>query len=209
MSGSDRPAVRWSLRSAVAEDAPAVSRIWVQGWADGHLGHVPVSLAAARTDDWFARRAAERVPDMTVAEAGGSVVGFTVVIADEVEQLYVDRAARGTGVAEALLVEAERQIRATGGQAWLAVAVGNARAGGSTSAAAGATREILRIGRSPTKALSSCPVAATWRRPGPDRLDVLSAGLAEVVAAGRSPGRSPARPYPPRDRPARSRFVER
>ena len=128
MSGSDRPAVRWSLRSAVAEDAPAVSRIWVQGWADGHLGHVPVSLAAARTDDWFARRAGERVQDMTVAEAGGSVVGFTVVIADEVEQLYVDRAARGTGVAEALLVEAERQIRATGGQAWLAVAVGNARA---------------------------------------------------------------------------------
>ena len=162
MSGSDRPAVRWSLRSAVAEDAPAVSRIWVRGWADGHLGHVPVSLAAARTDDWFARRAAERVPDMTVAEAGGSVVGFTVVIADEVEQLYVDRAARGTGVAEALLVEAERQIRARAARrGWPSPSATPAH-GGSTSAAAGATREILGIGRSPTKALSSCPVAATW-----------------------------------------------
>ena len=51
------------------------------------------------------------------------------VAGDEVEQVFVGRAARGTGLAAQLLVEAERQVAASGHHlAWLAVVEGNARA---------------------------------------------------------------------------------
>ena len=52
-----------------------------------------------------------------------------MVVDDEVEQVYVAAPHRGTGVAAALMEEAERQVRANGhGRAWLAVIDGNARA---------------------------------------------------------------------------------
>ena len=71
----------------------------------------------------------ERVPQTTVASVDGDVVGFTVIVDDEAEQVYVDRAARGSGIAGILLAEVERQPAASGhSRAWLAVAAGNARA---------------------------------------------------------------------------------
>jgi len=57
------------------------------------------------------------------------VAGFVMVVGDEVEQVYVDAAHRGRGVAGELLAEAERLVAAAGHrQAWLAVVPGNARA---------------------------------------------------------------------------------
>jgi GNAT superfamily N-acetyltransferase len=121
-----RPAV---LRPATAADATAVAAIWAAGWRDGHLGHVPEELVAARTPSSFAERAAQRVADTTVAEAGEEVAGFVMVVADEVEQVYVSAAHRGSGIAGVLLAEAERQVAANGhARAWLAVVPGNARA---------------------------------------------------------------------------------
>ena len=46
----------------------------------------------------------------------------------ELEQLYVDQAARGDGVAAALIEHAERRIAERFDLAWLAVVAGNARA---------------------------------------------------------------------------------
>ena len=52
-----------------------------------------------------------------------------MVAGDEVEQVYVSEAHRGSGTAALLLAEAERQVAAAGfRQAWLAVVPGNARA---------------------------------------------------------------------------------
>ena len=117
------------LRPATGDDAGAVAVIWRLGWRDGHLGLVPSELAEARTDESFDIRAAHRVGDTTVAVVNGSVAGFVMVVGDEVEQVYVDSAHRGTGVADALMAEAERQVRAGGrATAWLAVVAGNARA---------------------------------------------------------------------------------
>lgn len=74
-------------------------------------------------------RARERIGSMWVAEASGQVVGFVVVKDDEVEQLFVDRAARGSGVAATLLRTGESVIRDAGHRrAWLAVVAGNQRA---------------------------------------------------------------------------------
>jgi GNAT superfamily N-acetyltransferase len=118
-----------TLRGARAEDAPEIAEIWFRGWQDGHLGFVPQELADVRTEDSFRTRAAERIPDTTVATVTGAVVGFVMVVDDEVEQVYVSAAHRGTGVAQVLMGEAERQVRANGhGKAWLAVVAGNARA---------------------------------------------------------------------------------
>ena len=116
-------------RPATPEDAPAVAAIWEVGWRDGHLGAVPDALVAVRTPESFRARAAERVGDTTVATVDGTVAGFVMVVGDEVEQVYVDAAHRGSGVATVLLAEAERHVAAAGHPvAWLAVVAANARA---------------------------------------------------------------------------------
>lgn len=117
------------IRPATAADAPSVGAIWRDGWRDGHLGHVPEELVAIRTPESFDLRAAQRVADTTVAEVDGAVAGFVMVVADEVEQVYVAADRRGTGVAGALLSEGLRQVGDHGhARAWLAVASGNTRA---------------------------------------------------------------------------------
>jgi GNAT superfamily N-acetyltransferase len=119
-----------SIRPAVPADMAAVADLWHEGWHDAHAGHVPDGLTAARTLAAFHERTPARVADTAVAVSeDGSVVGFVMVVGDEVEQAFVARAARGTGLASALLAEAERRVAAGGHHvAWLAVVVGNARA---------------------------------------------------------------------------------
>ncbi len=117
------------LRAASAGDAGAVAEIWRLGWHDAHDGHVPEALVAARTDESFRTRAAQRVGDTTVALVEGSVAGFVMVVDDELEQVYVAGEHRGMGIADALIAEAERQVSANGHtKAWLAVVSGNRRA---------------------------------------------------------------------------------
>ena len=70
-----------------------------------------------------------RVKDTAVALVGIEVAGFVMVDDDEVEQVYVSRDHRGTGIAAILLAESERLVAVQGHRrAWLAVATGNDRA---------------------------------------------------------------------------------
>jgi GNAT superfamily N-acetyltransferase len=118
-----------AIRPATSADAPAVAIIWHRGWRDGHIGHVSDELVRARTEASFRLRASQRVADTTVATVDGAVAGFIMVIRDEVEQVYVAAAHRGTGVAAALLAKAEEIVAGNGHEsAWLAVVAGNARA---------------------------------------------------------------------------------
>jgi ribosomal protein S18 acetylase RimI-like enzyme len=117
------------LRPATVADTTAIARIWREGWVDGHERRVPDALAAERTPASFGRRAMERIGWTWIAETGGAVVGFVVVVDAEVEQLYVDRSWRGQGVAQRLLRHAEAVIGQGGRRtAWLAVVAGNTRA---------------------------------------------------------------------------------
>jgi EmrB/QacA subfamily drug resistance transporter len=127
-NGDDtRPDV--TIRPAAAADVPAIARIWLEGWPDGHEGHVPAALVAERTPASFDERARARVGQTWVVDSGGTVAGFVVVVDDEVEQVYVDRRWRGRGVAERLLRHAEAVISQGGRRtAWLAVVAGNTRA---------------------------------------------------------------------------------
>lgn len=121
-----------ALRPATAADVDAIANVWHRGWHDAHAGHVPDGLTTARTLDAFRERVAGRVADTsdtTVAEVAGDVAGFIMIANDEVEQVFVDRVHRGSGLAGLLLDEAERQVSAVGHDvAWLAVVVGNTRA---------------------------------------------------------------------------------
>ncbi|MFG1924707.1 alpha/beta fold hydrolase [Cryptosporangium sp. NPDC048952] len=118
-----------TMRAATAGDVEAIAEMWHRGWHDGHDGQVPAELASVRTPESFGPRAVDRLPQTTVAERGGEVAGFVVVVGDEVEQVYVSSAHRGGGAASTLLAAAERQVRAAGfPSAWLAVVAGNARA---------------------------------------------------------------------------------
>jgi putative acetyltransferase len=131
MSIEDRDAGTpdYVIRKATAGDVGTVARIWHTGWGDGHIGHVPPELVPHRHLQQFVSRARDRVAATWVVESDGQPVGFVVVKGDEVEQLYVDRSARGTGAAAMLLRRAEAEIRSAGHrQAWLAVVPGNQRA---------------------------------------------------------------------------------
>jgi GNAT superfamily N-acetyltransferase len=114
----------YRLRVATLDDASAVAEIWRTGWADGHAGNVPPELVRHREDiKQYVSRARDRVDSMWVAVSGeGGILGFVVVKEDELEQVYVDRAARGTGVAALLLRRGEDEVRRAGHRrAWLAV----------------------------------------------------------------------------------------
>jgi putative acetyltransferase len=120
------------LRPATVDDVEAVTAVFHEGWHDVHPGRVPDGLTERRTLDAFRDRVARRIAETdetTVAEVDGVVAGFIMVSADEAEQVYVDRAHRGTTVATLLLTEAERQIAAAGHDvAFLVVVRGNDRA---------------------------------------------------------------------------------
>jgi len=120
------------LRPATADDVDAIVAVFHQGWHDVHPGRVPDGLTERRTPEAFHERVSARVAETdetTVADVDGTVAGFIMVSGDEAEQVYVDRAFRGSGVAALLLTEAERQIAAGGYDvAWLAVVRGNERA---------------------------------------------------------------------------------
>jgi len=125
----DTPNPHVILRRGNEQDARDIAEIWHLGWQDGHQGFVPQELLTTRTEESFRARASKRAGEATLAVVSGAVAGFVIVVDDEVEQLYVAAHYRGTGVADALMREAERQVRANGHcKAWLAVVAGNARA---------------------------------------------------------------------------------
>lgn len=124
---SDRGALE--VRRAGSEDKDSIAAIWHEGWGDGHLGNVPDALVAVRTEQSFSTRASDHIGDTVVAVVDGEIAGFVMVVADEVEQVYVARTHRGGHVADGLLNAAEQRVVHNGhAVAWLAVVPGNTRA---------------------------------------------------------------------------------
>ncbi|MDW3206153.1 MAG: GNAT family N-acetyltransferase [Alphaproteobacteria bacterium] len=117
------------LRGALASDVPVLAKIWHEGWQDGHAGLVPDKLARNRTLDSFADRLANSLAQVRVAELEGEIVGFHVIQEDELNQFFLAAEARGRGVADVMMADAEAGFRAAGhARAWLACAIGNDRA---------------------------------------------------------------------------------
>lgn len=117
-----------NLRPATEADIEAIAAVWHAGWPDGHLGHVPDQLLEHRRLPDFLRLVPSRIDTTTVAASDDGIIGFVTIHDDEVEQMYVAKGARGSGVAAMLLTHAERTIADRHDRAWLAVVAGNDRA---------------------------------------------------------------------------------
>lgn len=117
------------VRDAEAGDLERLARIWHDAWHDGHAQIVPEELTRARTLDNFRERLRKVLPRTRVVGPPGAPAGFCTVRGDELYQLFVSAEARGSGVAAALMDDAEARFAAAGVQtAWLACAIGNMRA---------------------------------------------------------------------------------
>src|SRR4051812_38172933 len=106
------------IQPAAAADVPVAAEVWRAAWYDGHRGHVPDALLAARDAEYFHTRAAALAGGMLLAIGADDdderIAGLVIVKDDEVFQLAVDRTARRGGVGALLLAAAEARIAAAG-----------------------------------------------------------------------------------------------
>jgi GNAT superfamily N-acetyltransferase len=117
------------VRPADPSETGVLARLWYDGWQDAHAAILPAELARARTLESFAERLAAALVDVRVIGAPGAPLGFAMLKGDELDQFYVASRARGAGIAAVLMADAEARLSARGVEtAWLACAIGNARA---------------------------------------------------------------------------------
>lgn len=118
-----------NVRAADATEIDRLSAIWYDGWHEAHARIVPTELTRLRTLESFRDRLQAALPSIRVVGPPGAPVGFSIIKGDELYQLFVSAESRGSGVAAALIADAEGQLRANGVTTpWLACAIGNARA---------------------------------------------------------------------------------
>ena len=117
------------VRDAEEHEIDVLTTIWHDGWNDAHAEILPAALKRVRTFERLRARLHEALRTVRVAGPSGAPVGFSMIKDDELYQLYVSAQARGSGVATALIADAEARLAAAGFKtAWLACAIGNDRA---------------------------------------------------------------------------------
>jgi GNAT superfamily N-acetyltransferase len=118
-----------TVRTTDEGEIDHLAQLWYDGWRDAHARIVPAELTRLRTLESFRQRLHAALPDIRVVGRSGAPVGFCIVQRDELYQLFVSEQARGSGVAAALIADAEDRLAENGvGTAWLACAIGNERA---------------------------------------------------------------------------------
>jgi GNAT superfamily N-acetyltransferase len=117
------------IRDAKPSEIGQLGKIWHDGWQDAHAQIVPAELTLHRTLESFEERLRASLAEVRVVGASDTPLGFYMLKGDELYQFYVSSRARGTGVAKALMIDAEIRLGKSGVRtAWLACAIGNDRA---------------------------------------------------------------------------------
>lgn len=118
-----------NVRDAQISEIESLAKIWYDGWQDAHARILPVELARLRTLESFEERLRIALANVRVAGPAHAPLGFCMLKGAELYQLYVSSQARGSGVAAALVADAEARLGDSGvGTAWLTCAIGNERA---------------------------------------------------------------------------------
>jgi GNAT superfamily N-acetyltransferase len=118
-----------NVRAAEEVEIDHLARLWYDGWQDAHAAIVPAALKRLRTLESFRHRLRAALCDARTIGPVGAAAGFTILKGDELYQLFVAPESRGSGVAAALIADAELQLSERGIEiAWLACAIGNQRA---------------------------------------------------------------------------------
>lgn len=119
----------WPVRVATSAEIDALAQLWFDGWQEAHAQILPAELKQARTVQSFRERLEGALDNVRTAGPEGAPLGLAITKGDELYQLYVGSAARGTGLAARLTADALNRILADGDEsAWLACAIGNERA---------------------------------------------------------------------------------
>src|SRR5215475_10261228 len=117
------------VRNAEEIEIDQIARVWHDAWRDAHLALAPPELTRLRTFETFRQRIADAIAEVRVIGPVGAPVGLCMIKHDELYQLFVASAARGTGAAAALLADGEARLARCAVQtAFLACAIGNDRA---------------------------------------------------------------------------------
>src|SRR6478672_2890065 len=117
------------VRSAESFEVDALAVLWHDAWHEAHASLVPAQLTALRTLQSFRDRLQAELASVRVIGPSGCPSGFCIVREAELYQLFVSATSRGSGVASALLADAEQRLSSHGiSTAWLACAIGNDRA---------------------------------------------------------------------------------
>ncbi len=102
-----------TIRPAERGDHQAMLQLWHQGWHDAHAHLVPPDILAFRTPAHFADWLEQSEERFYVA-FDHRIIGFVSVKDDELVKLYIDREARGSGIARTLLSHGEALLAANG-----------------------------------------------------------------------------------------------
>jgi len=117
------------VRQAAPSEIEVLARLWYDGWQDAHAAILPEALARVRTLQSFANRLRSAWGDVWTVGEVGAPAGFYILRDAELYQFFVAAQARGQGVAQALMADAEQRARGAGVEMlWLACAIGNERA---------------------------------------------------------------------------------
>jgi GNAT superfamily N-acetyltransferase len=118
-----------SVRAAESAEVDQLALVWYEAWHEAHAPIVPAELTRLRTLGSFRQRLRDALPNIRVVGPPGAPVGFCITKGDELYQLFVSAPSRGSGIAAALIADAELRLYASGiATAWLACAIGNDRA---------------------------------------------------------------------------------
>ena len=118
-----------TVRDAQPTELDRLASLWYDGWHEAHAPVVPPDLTRLRTLESFRQRLQNAFSSIRVIGTPGDPLGFAIVKGDELYQLFVSARARGSGVAAALIDDAERRLAEGGVETgWLACAIGNERA---------------------------------------------------------------------------------
>lgn len=117
------------IRDPLQEETEALALLWYTGWYDAHEAIVPNALIEHRTLDSFKQRTAKHLSATRVIGPVNNPLGFSMILNDELYQMYVSEEARGTGTAAALMADCEERFIERGiPLVWLSCTIGNNRA---------------------------------------------------------------------------------